>query len=86
MQTDKLYLNQLTAWEGNVRKTASTEGIMALAANIAAHGVLQSLVVRERPDGRYDVIAGNRRFMALQQLASEGRLDVDFEIPVRILH
>ena len=40
-------LNKLVLWDGNVRKTGATDGLEQLIANIAAHGVLQSLVVRK---------------------------------------
>ena len=55
-------LNKLLAWEGNVRKTDPAKGIDELAASIAAHGLLQSLVVRKDRRGKYAVVAGRRRF------------------------
>ncbi len=54
-------LNRLTAWDGNVRRTGAGDGIEELAASIAAHGLLQSLLVKKTKDGRYAVIAGRRR-------------------------
>ena len=36
----------------------------ALTRSIAADGVVQPVVVRERPDGRYELIAGERRWRA----------------------
>ena len=39
-------LNKLTNSQHNVRKTGVSDGIDELAASIAAHGLLQSLVVR----------------------------------------
>lgn len=44
--TVNITLDKLVAWEGNVRQTATDSGIEELAASIAAHGLLQSLVVR----------------------------------------
>jgi ParB family chromosome partitioning protein len=38
-----------------------------LAASITAHGVIQPLVVRERPEGGYYLIAGERRWRASQR-------------------
>ena len=35
-----------------------------LAASIASHGVLQPILVRETPDGRHQLIAGERRLRA----------------------
>ena len=55
-------LNKLAAWSGNVRKTAGADTALAeLAASIAAHGLLQSLVVRKGKKGSYAVVAGGRR-------------------------
>jgi ParB family transcriptional regulator, chromosome partitioning protein len=38
-----------------------------LASSIRAHGVLQPLVVSQRPDGGYELIAGERRWRAARQ-------------------
>ncbi|MBC7325479.1 MAG: ParB/RepB/Spo0J family partition protein, partial [Moorella sp. (in: Bacteria)] len=47
--------------EGNVIFNLEEEGIAALAESIAARDVLQPLIVRQKPDGRYRIIAGHRR-------------------------
>jgi len=39
-----------------------------LADSIAASGLLQPIVVRSRPEGRYELIAGERRYRAIKQL------------------
>jgi ParB family chromosome partitioning protein len=65
-------LNKLLAWEGNVRKTDPDKGIDELVASIAAHGLLQSLVVRRDKRGKYAVVAGRRRLLALEALADGG--------------
>jgi ParB family chromosome partitioning protein len=39
-----------------------------LADSIAASGLLQPIVVRSRPDGHYELIAGERRYRAIQRL------------------
>ena len=60
--TTSIPLNKLTAWDGNVRKTAGADTALAeLAASIAAHGLLQSLVVRKGKKGKFAVVAGGRR-------------------------
>lgn len=74
-------LNKLLAWDGNVRKTEPDKGIDELAASIAAHGLLSSLVVRKERRGKYAVVAGRRRLMALKLLAEEGKVGADMEIP-----
>lgn len=50
----------------NVRKHGRKE-IASLAASIAANGILQPLVVRAADDG-YEIIAGQRRFLAAKSL------------------
>ena len=47
--------------EGNAIFSLEEEGIAALAESITSRGVLQPLVVRKKPDGRYRIIAGHRR-------------------------
>ncbi len=76
-------LNKLTAWDGNVRKTQN-KGIDELAASIAAHGLLQSLVVRK--DGKkFAVVAGNRRLAALASLLKAGKIAAGFEVPCQVI-
>jgi ParB family transcriptional regulator, chromosome partitioning protein len=74
-------LNRLTLWKGNVRKTGVNDGIGELAASISAHGLLQSLVVREGKRGKYDILAGQRRYLALTALARNGSIGKDHPIP-----
>lgn len=47
--------------EENAIFSLEEEGIAALAESIVSRGVLQPLVVRKKPDGRYRIIAGHRR-------------------------
>jgi ParB family chromosome partitioning protein len=42
------------------------EALEALAASIRTHGVMQPIVVRPLPDGRHELIAGERRWRAAQ--------------------
>ena len=48
------------------RKTFERESLESLADSIAAHGVLQPIIVRENPtaEGTYEIIAGERRWRA----------------------
>jgi ParB family chromosome partitioning protein len=65
----------LIASDANMRRTARETGIDELAASIAAHGLLQNLTVRPARDekgeetGKYEVVAGGRRLVALKLLA-----------------
>jgi ParB family chromosome partitioning protein len=79
-------LNKLAAWDGNVRKTAGADTALAeLAASIAAHGLLQSLVVRKGKKGSYAVVAGGRRLAALLQLAEAGKIANDHAVSCSII-
>ncbi|MGD9727744.1 MAG: ParB/RepB/Spo0J family partition protein [Hyphomicrobiaceae bacterium] len=77
-------LNRLTLWDGNVRKTGVQDGIAELAASIAAHGLLQALVVRKSARGKFQIIAGQRRYLALMRLVKDGTILKDHPIPCMI--
>jgi ParB family chromosome partitioning protein len=49
------------------RRSIDPEAITALAGSIAEAGVVQPLLVRPLPDGRYELIAGERRWRAAQE-------------------
>src|SRR5258708_1835813 len=71
MNIQMIPLNQLVVSPANVRKTGAKVGIEALAANIAAIGLLQNLQVRATDSGTYEVVAGWRRRAALNLLAKK---------------
>jgi len=79
-ETLSIPLNKLSVWSGNVRKTGAGEAIDELAASIESHGLLQPLIVRKEKRGRYAVVAGQRRLMALALLASQERVAVDMPV------
>jgi ParB family transcriptional regulator, chromosome partitioning protein len=68
-------LNKLVPSTANVRKTGASTGVEERAASIAAHGLLQHLSVRPMLDGenaetgKFEVVAGGRRFAAMKPLA-----------------
>jgi ParB family chromosome partitioning protein len=78
-------LNKLIPWNGNVRKTGASDGIEELQASISAHGVLQSLVVRKNSRGKFAVVAGRRRYLALSALAEAGSITADTLVPCRVV-
>lgn len=78
-------LNKLVASPDNVRKTGIDDGIEELAASIAAHGLLQSLVVRKTSRGKFAVIAGQRRHRALSRLAEQGSIPSDMPIACKLV-
>jgi ParB family chromosome partitioning protein len=57
--TAEIALNKLVPSSDNVRKTGASEGIGELAESIAAHGILQNLIVRKAPRGKFAVVGGS---------------------------
>ena len=84
LQTLEIPLSKLLAWNDNVRTTGVEGGIGELADSIAAVGLLQGLVVKKEPRGKFAVIAGRRRLLALSQLAEEGKVKATMSVPCRI--
>lgn len=78
-------VSKLVVHEDNVRRTDKRADIEALAASIAAHGLLQNLSVVRAEDDRYAVVAGARRLAALRLLIKQGRLARDFAAPCTIV-
>lgn len=73
----------------NVRKTGG-EDVATSAALIAAHGLLQNLIVRvelkhKKDTGRHGVVAGGRRLRALELLHSRGQLSADHPVRCRLV-
>lgn len=85
-ETINIPLKKLLEWDHNVRTTPAADNkINELVASITALGVLQSLVVKPAPRGKYIVVAGKRRLTALSQLADQGSINTDYPVPCRIL-
>lgn len=80
MSISTVKLSQLRLSPLNVRAGKPT-AIDALAQDIAAHGVIQSLSVYE-DGGHYHVFAGGRRFRALKQLVKAKTISGAYEVPV----
>jgi ParB family chromosome partitioning protein len=94
-----LPLSALLLSDLNVRTTERDVDIAALADDIAARGLKQNLVVvpahfttskveetegTDRWAGKFEVIAGGRRFQAMKLLAADGRLAQDHPVPVLV--
>ena len=71
-------LSRLEPRSDQPRKTFDEEGLRSLADSIAAHGVLQPLLVRESGNGFYQIVAGERRFRAAKMAGLS-------EIPVIVI-
>ncbi|MEO1220162.1 MAG: ParB/RepB/Spo0J family partition protein [Pseudomonadota bacterium] len=52
---------------GNPRKHFDETALEELAASIAARGVIQPIIVRPKGKGRYELVAGERRWRAAQK-------------------
>ena len=70
----------------NPRKRFDEAATLELASSIAEHGLLQNLVVRPHPDDEslWQIVAGERRYRALQLLAEEGKLEPNYPVPITI--
>lgn len=80
-------LSKLRLSEINVRKTGE-HLIERFAASIAAHGILQNLLVTPltKPRGTFAVIGGSRRYRALMLMAERGDIvATDYDVPVKVL-
>ena len=84
-------LHSLVPSPENVRKTpAEGSAFDQLKASIAAHGLLENLLVRPQPgdaeaETRYEVIAGGRRLAALKSLAADGAAAPDHPVPCHVV-
>ncbi len=61
-----LPLSALQAGKYQPRQQIKSEGLQELAESIREQGIMQPLLVREVAPGKYEIIAGERRFRAAQ--------------------
>ena len=61
---EKIKTSLIDPKSGQPRKTFDADGLAGLADSIAEHGVLQPILVRASGNGRYQIIAGERRWRA----------------------
>ncbi|WP_426167083.1 ParB/RepB/Spo0J family partition protein [Sandarakinorhabdus sp. DWP1-3-1] len=62
----RLAISDIAANPLQPRRTFIPEAMDELIASVRAHGVLQPILVRPVADGRYEIIAGERRWRAAQ--------------------
>ncbi|MGB9671933.1 MAG: ParB/RepB/Spo0J family partition protein [Candidatus Norongarragalinales archaeon] len=62
-----LPLKLLIPMDLSVRLEINETEIKELAESIKTHGVLEPLLVRRAPEGRFEIVCGTRRFMAAQK-------------------
>ncbi len=78
MEFQSIPLENLTITKINARTHGATEGLDSLAASIRAQGVLQPLLVRpldEAEGAGFEIVAGQRRFLACQRLAQDAPVE-----------
>ena len=68
IQTNKVAINDLTRNKFQPRKNFNKESLDELTNSIKEQGVIQPIVVRpsKSPEGKYEIIAGERRWLASQ--------------------
>ena len=76
-------LSKLDHSPGNARKVYTN--IPALAETIAESGLLENLVVRKMPTGRYEVDAGNRRLKAMRLLVEKDIWHEDKPVACKVI-
>ncbi len=81
-------LSEIAPQKDQPRRYFDPEALQDLASSIKEHGVLQPLLLHEKRDGGYEIIAGERRWRAaklagltnipaiVKQLSDQGRLEV----------
>ena len=69
--------------KGNPRRTVDPAQIAGLAQSIKIDGVLQNLVVYPE-GGKYRVVSGKRRFLALQLLRKKKAIAGNYKVPVEV--
>ena len=81
IETNKVSINDLTRNKLQPRKNFSKESLEELSNSIKEQGIIQPIVVRpdKTTDGKYEIIAGERRWLAAQ------KADL-YEVPVVILN
>lgn len=60
----KLKVDELQPGKYQPRSQMDQESLMQLAESIKSQGVIQPILVRQLPDGKYEIIAGERRWRA----------------------
>lgn len=83
MELQHIDLNDLKTTRLNVRKTGAKD-IADILLSIRSQGLLQPLLVRPNCEG-YEIIAGQRRFHALQKLAEEAGANGSDPVPCLVM-
>lgn len=80
-----ILLNKLIAPSRNVRRSPDTAADEELKASIAAHGLLQNLMVTPCARGRFEVVAGERRRRAMLALEDDNVMPREHPVTCLVL-
>lgn len=70
-RVQKLFISDILPNKEQPRSTFDELALKELAASINQHGILQPVVVRTLQDGKYSIVAGERRWRAAQIVGLE---------------
>jgi ParB family transcriptional regulator, chromosome partitioning protein len=79
VQVEEIPLDHIQPSQANPRRRKDEKALAELAESIKARGVLQPILVRPRNEGGYEIVCGERRYMASSAAQKE-------TIPARIVH
>lgn len=65
-QIVKIDLRKIDSFKDHPFRVENDESLKELKSSIKEHGLLNPLVVREKENGRYEMISGHRRKLALE--------------------
>ena len=77
-------LKKIIPNKANPREDFNDKEMKKLKDSILQHGILQALTVREIKGGKYELIAGGRRYEAISQLYKEYKKEKFQSVPVFI--
>ncbi|MGL4972975.1 MAG: nucleoid occlusion protein [Culicoidibacterales bacterium] len=67
---EEIAVSEIIANQYQPRQVFDEQALEELAASIQEHGILQPIVVRKTQEGKYEIIAGERRFRASQKIGA----------------
>jgi ParB family transcriptional regulator, chromosome partitioning protein len=91
-KVEEISLDRIDIGTSQVRTDASS-GLDDLAQSIAKQGLIQPIYVVKKPNGRYEILAGQRRFLAHQKLkystiraivTDAGKLDDETKVAISL--
>ena len=71
MELKEIELNKLYIGKNNLRTENRSDELDNLSHSIKIHGLIQPIIVFEKPDGQFEILSGQRRLNAFQKLNNE---------------